>query len=124
MTGETLTTVIGNLTADPEIKYAPSGDAVTSFTIAATPRRYDKSTGEWVDSETLFISCSTWRRIAEHAAVSLQRGMRVIAHGSLQQRSFESRDGEKRTVIELAVDEVGPSLRYATTKVTRSVHSS
>ncbi|MCW2632713.1 MAG: single-strand binding protein [Pseudonocardia sp.] len=119
MAGETVTTVVGNLTADPEIRYTPSGAVVASFTIASTPRSFDRASGQWKDGEALFLRCSLWRAVAENAAESLQRGTRVIAQGRLQQRSFETREGEKRTVIELAVDEIGPSLRYATAKVNR-----
>lgn len=124
MAGETITTVIGNLTADPELRYTPSGAAVASFTIASTPRLFDRASGQWKDGEALFLRCSLWRTAAENAGESLQRGTRVIAQGRLQQRSFETREGEKRNVIELAVDEIGPSLRHATAKVNRVTRGS
>src|SRR6201746_2281043 len=113
MAGETIITVVGNLTADPELRFTPSGAAVASFTIASTPRTYDKNTNEWKDGEALFLRCSIWRQAAENVAESLTRGTRVVVSGRLRQRSFETREGEKRTVIEMEVDEVGPSLRYA-----------
>jgi single-strand DNA-binding protein len=119
MSGETVITVVGNLTADPELRFTPSGAAVASFTIASTPRQFDKNSNEWKDGEALFLRCSIWRQAAENVAESLQRGMRVIAQGRLKQRSFETREGEKRTVIELDVDEIGPALKYATAKVNR-----
>lgn len=119
MSGETIITVIGNLTADPELRYTSSGAAVANFTVASTPRTFDKNRNEWVDGEALFLRCSIWRKAAENVAESLTRGMRVIVSGRLKQRSFE-KDGEKRTVIELEVDEIGPSLRYATAKVNRN----
>jgi single-strand DNA-binding protein len=124
MAGDTIITVVGNLTADPELRFTPSGAAVASFTIASTPRRFDKNTNEWKDSEALFLRCSLWRQAAENAAESLTRGMRVIAQGRLQQRSYETREGEKRTVIELQVDEIGPSLKYASAKVNRTQRGS
>ena len=124
MAGDTVITVVGNLTADPELRFTPSGAAVASFTIASTPRQFDRNTNEWKDSEALFLRCSIWRQAAENVAESLQRGMRVVAQGRLKQRSFETREGEKRTVIELDVDEVGPSLRYATAKVNRTQRGS
>ncbi|MDP9093821.1 MAG: single-stranded DNA-binding protein [Actinomycetota bacterium] len=124
MAGETLITVVGNLTADPELRFTPSGAAVASFTIASTPRTFDRNTNEWKDGEALFLRCSIWRQAAENAAESLTRGMRVIAQGRLKQRSFETREGEKRTVIELDVDEVGPSLKYASAKVNRTQRGS
>jgi single-strand DNA-binding protein len=124
MAGETIITVVGNLTADPELRFTPSGAAVASFTIASTPRTFDRNTNEWKDGEALFLRCSIWRQAAENAAESLTRGMRVIAQGRLKQRSFETREGEKRTVIELDVDEVGPSLKYASAKVNRTQRSS
>ena len=124
MAGETVITVIGNLTADPELRFTPSGAAVASFTIASTPRTFDRSTNEWKDGEALFLRCSIWRQAAENVAESLQRGMRVVAQGRLKQRSFETREGEKRTVVELDVDEIGPSLRYATAKVNRTQRGS
>ena len=124
MAGDTVITVVGNLTADPELRFTPSGAAVASFTIASTPRQFDRNTHEWKDGEALFLRCSIWRQAAENVAESLQRGMRVVAQGRLKQRSFETREGEKRTVIELDVDEVGPSLRYATAKVNRTQRGS
>ncbi len=124
MAGETLITVVGNLTADPELRFTPSGAAVASFTIASTPRTFDRNTSEWKDGEALFLRCSLWRQAAENAAESLTRGMRVIASGRLKQRSFETREGEKRTVIELDVDEIGPSLKYASAKVNRTQRGS
>ena len=119
MAGETVITVIGNLTSDPELRFTPSGAAVANFTIASTPRTFDKQTNEWKDGDALFLSCSVWRQAAENVAESLQKGMRVVAQGRLKARSYETREGEKRTVMELDVDEVGPSLKYATAKVTR-----
>jgi single-strand DNA-binding protein len=119
MAGETIITVVGNLTADPELRFTPSGAAVASFTVASTPRTFDRQTNEWKDGDALFLRCSIWRQAAENVAESLQRGMRVIVQGRLQQRSYETREGEKRTVVEMQVDEVGPSLRYATAKVNR-----
>jgi single-strand DNA-binding protein len=120
MAGDTVITVVGNLTADPELRFTPSGAAVASFTIASTPRQFDRASNEWKDGDALFLRCSIWRQAAENCAESLTRGMRVVATGRLKQRSFETREGEKRTVIELDVDEVGPSLRYATAKVNRT----
>jgi single-strand DNA-binding protein len=124
MAGETIVTVVGNLTADPELRFTPSGAAVASFTIASTPRTFDRNTSEWKDGDALFLRCSIWRQAAENVAESLQRGMRVVAQGRLKQRSFETREGEKRTVVEMDVDEVGPSLRYATAKVNRTSRGS
>jgi len=124
MAGETVITVVGNLTADPELRFTPSGAAVASFTVASTPRSFDKNSNEWKDGDALFLRCSIWRQAAENVAESLQRGMRVVVTGRLKQRSFETREGEKRTVIELDVDEVGPSLRYATAKVNRTQRGS
>ncbi len=124
MAGETVITVVGNLTADPELRFTPSGAAVASFTVASTPRTFDRQSNEWKDGEALFLRCSIWRQAAENVAETLQRGMRVIVQGRLQQRSFETREGEKRTVIEMQVDEVGPSLRYATAKVNRTQRGS
>ena len=124
MAGETTITVVGNLTADPELRFTPSGAAVASFTIASTPRTFDRNTNEWKDGEALFMRCSIWRQAAENVAESLQRGMRVVASGRLKQRSFETREGEKRTVVEMDVDEIGPSLRYATAKVNRTQRGS
>ena len=124
MAGDTVITVVGNLTADPELRFTASGAAVASFTIASTPRTFDRASNEWKDGEALFLRCSLWRQAAENAAESLTKGMRVIAQGRLQQRSYETREGEKRTVIELQVDEIGPSLRYASAKVNRSQRGS
>ena len=123
MAGETPITVIGNLTADPELRFTPSGAAVANFTVASTPRTFDRQTNEWKDGEALFLNCSVWRQAAENAAESLQRGMRVLVSGRLKARSYETREGEKRTVFEIDVDEVGPSLRYATAKVTKTTRS-
>jgi single-strand DNA-binding protein len=119
MAGDTVITVIGNLTADPELRFTQSGSAVANFTVASTPRTFDRQSGEWKDGEALFLRCSIWRQAAENVAESLTRGARVIVSGRLKQRSFETREGEKRTVIELEVDEIGPSLRYATAKVNK-----
>jgi single-strand DNA-binding protein len=124
MAGDTVITVVGNLTADPELRFTPSGAAVASFTIASTPRTFDRNSNEWKDGEALFLRCSIWRQAAENVAESLQRGMRVVAQGRLKQRSYETREGEKRTVIEMEVDEIGPSLRYATAKVNRTQRGS
>jgi len=118
--GDTVITVVGNLTADPELRFTPSGAAVANFTVASTPRTFDKNTNEWKDGEALFLRCSVWRQAAENVAESLQRGTAVIVQGRLKQRSFETKEGEKRTVYELDVDEVGPSLRWATAKVTKA----
>jgi len=120
MAGETVITVIGNLTADPELRFTPSGAAVANFTVASTPRTLDRQTGEWKDGEALFLRCNIWRQAAENTAESLTRGMRVIVSGRLRQRSYETREGEKRTVVEMEVDEIGPSLRYATAKVNKA----
>jgi single-strand DNA-binding protein len=117
---ETIITVVGNLTDDPALRFTPSGSAVANFTVASTPRTFDKQSQEWRDGETLFMRCSIWRDAAEHVAESLSKGTRVIVTGRLKQRSFETKEGEKRTVVELDVDEVGPSLRYADAKVTRA----
>jgi len=119
MAGDTTITVIGNLTSDPELRFTQSGAAVASFTVASTPRTFDRASGEWKDGEALFMRCNIWRQPAENVAESLTRGARVIVSGRLRQRSFETREGEKRTVVELEVDEVGPSLRYATAKVNK-----
>ncbi|RKT51766.1 single-stranded DNA-binding protein [Saccharothrix australiensis] len=119
MAGETTITVVGNLTADPELRFTQSGAAVASFTVASTPRTFDRQSGEWKDGEALFLRCNVWRQVAENVAESLTRGSRVIVSGRLRQRSFETKEGEKRTVIELEVDEIGPSLRYATAKVNK-----
>jgi single-strand DNA-binding protein len=120
MAGDTIITVVGNLTADPELRFTPSGAAVANFTVASTPRTFDRQSGEWKDGEALFLRCNIWRQAAENTAESLTRGMRVIVSGRLRQRSFETREGEKRTVMEMEVDEVGPSLRYATAKVNKA----
>jgi single-strand DNA-binding protein len=120
MAGETIITVVGNLTSDPELRYTQNGLAVANFTIAATPRNFDKASGDWKDGDTLFMRASVWREFAEQVAGSLTKGSRVIATGRLKQRSYETKEGEKRTSIELEVDEVGPSLRYATAQVTRT----
>lgn len=116
MAGETLITVIGNLTADPELRFTPAGAAVANFTIASTPRTFDRGTNEWKDGDALFLRCNIWREAAENVAESLTRGSRVIAQGFLKQRSYETREGEKRTVVELEVQEIGPSLKYAVAK--------
>src|SRR5687767_4815227 len=123
MAGDTIITVIGNLTDDPELRFTPSGAAVAKFRVASTPRFMDRTSGEWKDGEPLFLACTVWRQAAEHVAESLQRGARVIVSGRLRQRSYETREGEKRTVIELEVDEIGPSLRYATAKVQKMSRS-
>jgi single-strand DNA-binding protein len=119
MAGETTITVVGNLTADPELRFTQSGAAVASFTVASTPRTFDRQSGEWKDGEALFLRCNVWRQVAENVAESLTRGSRVLVTGRLRQRSFETKEGEKRTVVELEVDEIGPSLRYATAKVNK-----
>jgi single-strand DNA-binding protein len=113
MAGDTVITVVGNLTADPELRFTQSGAAVANFTVASTPRTFDRASGEWKDGEALFLRCNIWRQAAENVAETLQRGARVIVQGRLKQRTFDSRDGDKRTVIELEVDEIGPSLRHA-----------
>jgi single-strand DNA-binding protein len=118
--GDTVITIVGNLVDDPELRFTPSGAAVAKFRIASTPRFMDKQTNEWKDGESLFLSCNVWRQAAENVAESLTRGSRVIVSGRLKQRSFETKEGEKRTVVELEVDEIGPSLRYATAKVTKA----
>ena len=120
MAGETIITVVGNLTADPELRYTQNGLAVANFTIASTPRTFDRQANEWKDGEALFLRASVWREFAEHVASSLTKGSRVIAQGRLKQRSYETKEGEKRTSIELEVDEIGPSLRYATAQITRT----
>ncbi|MGA4541208.1 single-stranded DNA-binding protein [Uniformispora flossi] len=120
MAGDTVITVVGNLTADPELRFTPSGAAVANFTVASTPRMFDRQTNEWKDGEALFLRCSVWRQAAENVAESLQRGMQVIVQGRLKQRSYETKEGEKRTAYELEVDEIGPSLRFATAKVTKA----
>ncbi|MCX5332890.1 single-stranded DNA-binding protein [Streptomyces sp. NBC_00140] len=120
MAGETVITVVGNLVDDPELRFTPSGAAVAKFRVASTPRTFDRQTNEWKDGESLFLTCSVWRQAAENVAESLQRGMRVIVQGRLKQRSYEDREGVKRTVYELDVEEVGASLRSATAKVTKT----
>ena len=124
MAGETIITVVGNLVDDPELRFTPSGAAVANFRIASTPRTFDKQSNEWKDGDALFLSCSVWRQAAENVAESLQRGMRVVVQGRLKSRQYETREGEKRTVFEIEVEEVGPSLKYATAKVTRANRSS
>lgn len=123
MAGDTTLTIVGNLTADPELRFTPSGAAVANFTVASTPRRFDKQTNEWVDDPTLFMRCSIWREAAENVAESLVKGARVIVVGRLTQRSYQTREGQDRTVIEMLVDEVGPSLKNASAKVTRAQRS-
>jgi single-strand DNA-binding protein len=123
MAGETVITVVGNLTSDPELRYTQAGLAVANFTIASTPRNFDRASNDWKDGEALFLRASVWREFAEHVAGSLTKGSRVIATGRLKQRSYETKEGEKRTSIELEVDEIGPSLRYATAQVTRAASS-
>ena len=123
MAGDTIITVVGNLTADPELRFTPSGAAVANFTVASTPRIFDRQTSEWKDGDALFMRCSIWREAAENVAESLTRGSRVIVQGRLKQRSYETREGEKRTVVELEVDEIGPSLKYATAKVNKASRS-
>lgn len=123
MAGDTVITVVGNLTADPELRFTPSGAAVANFTVASTPRTFDKNSNEWKDGEALFLRCSVWRQAAENVAESLSRGTAVIVQGRLKQRSYETKEGEKRTVYELDVDEVGPSLKFATAKVTKASRS-
>ncbi len=120
MAGDTVITIVGNVTGDPELRFTPSGAAVANFTVASTPRAFDRQSNEWKDGETLFMRCSVWRDAAENVAESLQRGTRVIVTGRLKSRSYETKEGEKRTVIEMEVDEVGPSLRYATAKVAKT----
>jgi single-strand DNA-binding protein len=122
MAGETTLTIIGNLTADPELRFTPAGAAVASFTVASTPRSFDKASGEWRDGDALFMRCSLWKQPAENLVESLTRGARVIVTGRLKQRSFE-KDGQKRTVVEMDVDEIGPSLKYAVAKVTKAARS-
>ncbi|MFB7853775.1 single-stranded DNA-binding protein [Rhodococcus qingshengii] len=120
MAGDTIITVIGNLTADPELRYTPAGAAVANFTVASTPRTFDRNSNEWKDGDALFMRCNIWKEAAENVAESLTRGSRVIVSGRLKQRSYETREGEKRTVVELEVDEIGPSLKYATAKVNKA----
>ncbi|GAA1589930.1 single-stranded DNA-binding protein [Actinoplanes couchii] len=123
MAGETVITVVGNLVNDPELRYTNSGAAVATFRVASTPRTLDRQSGEWKDGEPLFLTCNIWREAAEHVTESLQRGARVIVQGRLRQRSYDTKEGEKRTVYELEVDEIGPSLRYATAKVQKASRS-
>ena len=123
MAGETTLTIVGNLTADPELRFTPAGHAVADFTVASTPRNYDRQTGAWRDGEPLFLRCTAWRQLAEHTAESLTRGTRVIVTGRLRQRSFELTEGVTRTVTELDVDELGPSLRYSTARVTKTTRT-
>ena len=123
MAGETTLTIIGNLTGDPELRFTPSGAAVANFTVASTPRTFDRQSNDWKDGETLFMRCSVWREVAENVAESLHKGTRVLVTGRLRSRSYETKEGEKRTVVEMEVDEIGPSLRYATTKVNRTQRS-
>ncbi|WDH80183.1 single-stranded DNA-binding protein [Microbacterium esteraromaticum] len=123
MAGETIITVVGNLTADPELRYTQNGLPVANFTIASTPRSFDRQANEWKDGDALFLRASCWREFAEHVAGSLTKGMRVVAQGRLRQRSYQDRDGNNRTAVELEVDEIGPSLRYATAQVTRAARS-
>ncbi|TDC93959.1 single-stranded DNA-binding protein [Actinomadura sp. 7K507] len=120
MAGDTVITIVGNLVEDPNLRFTPSGQAVASFRIASTPRYFDRQSGDWKDREALFLTCNVWRQAAENVAETLQRGMRVIVQGRLQQRSYETREGEKRTVFEIEVEEVGPSLRNATAKVNKT----
>lgn len=120
MAGETTITVIGNVTGDPELRFTPSGAAVANFTVASTPRTFDRQANEWKDGESLFLRCSIWRDAAEHVAESITRGTRVVVVGALKSRSYETKEGEKRTVIELEVEEIGPSLRYATAKIVKA----
>jgi single-strand DNA-binding protein len=121
--GDTQITIVGNLVDDPQLRYTPTGQAVANFRVASTPRFLDRNTNEWKDGDSLFLSCNVWRQAAENVAESLQRGMRVIVNGRLRQRSYETKEGEKRTVYEIEVDEVGPSLRNASAKVTKSSRS-
>ncbi|MGC3995127.1 MAG: single-stranded DNA-binding protein [Propionicimonas sp.] len=120
MAGETLITLVGNLTADPELRFTPSGAPVANFTVASTPRNFDRATNEWKDGDAMFLNCAVWRQAAENVAESLTKGMRVIVQGRLRSRTYETREGEKRTVFEVDVEEIGPALKYATAKVTRS----
>lgn len=124
MANDTTLTVIGNLTNDPELRFTPSGSAVANFSVASTPRTFDRNSNEWKDGEALFLRCAVWKEAAENVAESLTKGMRVIVSGRLKQRSYETTAGEKRTVIELEVDEIGPSLKYANAKVNRTARSS
>ncbi len=124
MAGETIITVVGNLTSDPELRYTPAGAAVANFTIASTPRTYNRQTGQWEDGEALFLRASIWRDYAENVAETLKKGTRVIAQGRLKSRSYETKEGERRTSMEIELDEIGPALRYATAQVTRSQRTS
>jgi single-strand DNA-binding protein len=123
MVGETTLTIVGNLTADPELRFTPAGHAVADFTVASTPRNYDRQTGQWRDGEALFLRCTAWRQLAEHTAESLTKGTRVIVTGRLRQRSFELTEGVTRTVTELEVDDLGPSLRHCTARVTKTTRT-
>jgi len=123
MAGETTLTIVGNLTADPELRFTPAGHAVAEFTVASTPRNYDRDAGQWRDGEALFLRCTAWRQLAEHTAESLTRGTRVIVTGRLRQRSFELTEGVTRTVTELDVDDLGPSLRHSTARVTKTTRT-
>jgi single-strand DNA-binding protein len=123
MAGETTLNITGNLTGDPELRFTPSGSAVANFTVAATPRTFDRNSNEWKDGETLFMRCAAWKELGENVAETLKKGMRVMVEGRLKQRSYETKEGEKRTVIELEADEVAPSLKYATANVTRTQRS-
>jgi len=123
MAGDTLITVVGNLVDDPELRFTPSGSAVANFRIASTPRIFDRATNEWKDGDSLYLTCNVWRQYAENVAESLTKGMRVIVQGRLKQRSYETREGEKRTVFEIEVEDVGPALRNATAKVTKAARS-
>ena len=120
MAGETIITIVGNLTGDPELRFTPSGAAVANFTVASTPRTFDRASNEWKDGDAMFLNCSVWRQVAENVAESLTKGMRVIVHGRLKSRTYETQSGDRRTVFEVEVDEIGPCLRYATAKVTRN----
>ncbi|GLY43008.1 single-stranded DNA-binding protein [Amycolatopsis sp. NBRC 101858] len=123
MAGDTSITICGNLTTDPELRFTPAGNAVANFTVASTPRTFNRTTSEWEDGEALFLRCTIWKQAAENVAESLTRGARVVVQGRLKQRSFQTKEGEKRTVVELDVDEIGPSLRYATASVTKNAKS-
>ena len=124
MAGETIITLVGNLTADPELRFTPSGAPVANFTVASTPRTFDRNSGEWKDGDAMFINCAVWRQAAENVAETLTKGMRVIVQGRLKSRSYETREGERRTVFEIEVDEIGPSLKYASAKVARNASGS
>lgn len=123
MAGETILTIIGNLTADPEMRTTSKGGTVCNFSIAATPRQYNSQSGQWEDGQALFMRCTVWRDMAEHCAQTLHKGMRVIAQGRLQQRTYQAKDGTQRTIVEMQVDEIGPSLKYATAQVQRIQHA-